>query len=164
MVSKQCVTCESEFTGGARSLYCSPACRQRAHRGRRGDDRNADRVTVTAAGGHCAEARQLLDGLDAELKANAARLGATLKWTAAERAVLDLIADTIDRRQDLKRLFDEAEKVSAQLRLSAEMRLLDAQVSRLLKSVSTEPDMSGPRSRRSQKASKAALSRWNRGL
>lgn len=167
MVSKQCASCKSAFIGRASATYCSPACRKRAYRANRPAKRPANRpagVTVTAASGHCAEARELLGGLDAELKANAEHVGAALKWTAAERAVLDLIADTMDRRADLQRLFDGSEKVTARLRLSAELRLLDAQVSRLLKSVSTEPDLPGPQSRRSQKASKAAASRWRRGL
>lgn len=169
VASKECATCENKFIGRGGAKYCSPACRNRAYRARRPANRRAIRhtqsVTVSLAGGeHCAEARELLDGLDAELKANAEQLGAALKWTAAEKVLLDLIASTVDRRQDLQRLFDEAEKPSALVRISGELRLLDAQISRLLKSISTEPTLPGPRrSVRSQKASKAALSRWNRG-
>lgn len=163
--SKKCATCENKFIGRAGAKYCSPTCRNRAYRARRSANRHAESVTVSATGGHSADARKLLDGLDAELKASAEQLGGSLVWTASEKAVLSLVADTIDRREALQRLFDEAEKVSALVRISGELRLLDAQISRLLKSISTEPDLPGPRrSVRSQKASKAALSRWNRGL
>jgi len=46
------------------------------------------------------------------------------------------------------------------LKVSAELRPLEAQVARLLKQVRT--DMPAPPSRKSMKASKAARTRWNR--
>ena len=50
---------------------------------------------------HSSDARHLLRELDAELLAVSNRTGRSLVWTPQDRAVLELIADTVDRRVDL---------------------------------------------------------------
>ena len=139
---KQCSSCGNDFRGGSRAAYCSATCRQRARRARIG--RNRDKgdtppVTVaTATGVRSAQARAVLDGLDAELAANAEQLGQQLEWSAAERAIRDLIADTVDRRTDLLRLYRATDDGALMVKLSAELRLLETSLARLLKQVKTE--------------------------
>jgi len=75
---RTCSACGNAFIGRASASYCSPACKQRAHRSRKGANRNAPRVTVLAPGGrrgHSAEAVALLAELDLELSENSADLG-----------------------------------------------------------------------------------------
>jgi hypothetical protein len=145
-------------------VYCSPACRQRAHRLRARSNRNAPAVTATSTPrvGHCAEALALLAELDAELAENSAELGSQqpLVWTAAERAVRELIADTVDRKADLWQRYVVTGEDAARVRLSAEIRLLETSLARLLRQVRTE--LPAPQSRISQKAAKAARVRWQR--
>jgi hypothetical protein len=107
-----------------------------------------------------AEARKLLRHFDSELAAPSARRGDTLVFTPAERAVLDLIGAQIDRKCDLKRLYSRAEDAKGMVKLSAEIRLLESSVARLLKQV--DVDMPAPASMRTQKAQRAARVRWNR--
>jgi hypothetical protein len=108
-----------------------------------------------------AEARKLLQHFDSELAAASARRGDTLVFTPAERAVLDLIGAQIDRKVDLKRLYGGADDAKTLVRLSAELRLLESSVARLLRQVNV--DMPAPSSLRTQKAQRAAHARWNRG-
>jgi hypothetical protein len=108
-----------------------------------------------------AEARKLLRHFDTELAAASARRGETLVFTPAERAVLDVIGAQIDRKQDLKRAYAKADDAKSMVRLSAELRLLESSVARLLKQVNV--DMPAPSSLRTQKAQRAARARWNRG-
>ena len=58
--------------------------------------------------GHCAEALEVLAALDAELADAARQSGQLLGWTAAESAVRELIARTIDHTTDLQQLYQEA--------------------------------------------------------
>src|SRR4051794_15752557 len=58
---------------------------------------------------HSSDARHLLRELDAELLAVSNRTGRSLVWTAQDRAVLELIADTVDRRVDLAAEYAAAE-------------------------------------------------------
>jgi GAF domain-containing protein len=108
-----------------------------------------------------AEARKLLRHFDSELAAASARRGDTLVFTPQERAVLDLIGAQIDRKCDLKRLYAEADEAKTLVKLSAELRLLESSVARLLRQVNV--DMPAPSSIRTQKAQRAAHARWNRG-
>lgn len=164
---KTCPSCGNEFEA-SRAAYCSPACKQRAHRLRgmanRNANRNASAVTVAApvAGGRTDEAQRVLTALDAELKGNGDQLGQSLRWTAAECALLDLIGDAIDRRVGLQKMYEDADgdDAMAKARLAGEIRLIEAHLARLLKQVRT--DLPAPPSRRSEKARRAAYARWDR--
>lgn len=166
---RTCSTCGNRFIGGARALYCSPACKQRAHRGRKGADRNGGRNArgVTAAlpvaqDGHSAEAVELLRSLDEELAENSAEHGLLepLDWSAAERAVRELIARNVDRQTDLWLRWQASDDDKTRVKLSAEIRLLETSLARLLRQVDT--DLPLPRSRASEKAAKAARVKWRR--
>lgn len=155
--------------GQSRARYCSPACKQRAHRSRKGANRNAPRKTVTVSRSrrsaghgreHCAEAVALLAALDAELAKNSEALGQRLVWSAAEAVILELLADTVDRRAALESLMASTDDAKIRLKVAAELRLIDAALARLLREIKTElPPL---RSRTSEKASRAARTRWDR--
>ncbi|WP_235674636.1 hypothetical protein [Mycolicibacterium pulveris] len=110
-------------------------------------------------GGHCAEARKVLRELDAELAASSERTGTTLVWTAADRAVLDAIAANIDRRVDLTADYQASTEPKVRVKLSAELRLLEGALARLLKEVHT--DIPAPESQTTIKARRAANARWH---
>ena len=117
---KACSSCGNEFRGRSGASYCSAACKQRAHRQRTGRNRNARTVTDPACcGAHTPHAQAVLDALEAELAANAEQIGQSLEWSAAERAVLDLIADTIDRRTDLQARYAACDDSGARLKVAA---------------------------------------------
>jgi hypothetical protein len=172
---KMCAVCGVGFCGRADARFCSARCRQRARRSRVGGKCDgvgavtvlpgvADGVVAgcggsPAGGGHCVEALVVLAALDAELAENSVELGETLAWSAAENTVRELIADTIDRRTELLGLYQDAAG-ALKVRLSAELRLLEQSVARLLKQVKT--DLPKPVSRKSQKAAQAARVRWDR--
>lgn len=172
----KCVTCGDKFIGRGGARYCSPACKQRAHRGRQGGNRNASRaqrVTVTeapkrsrrprrsASGGHCQAAMEVLAALDAEMAEASDECEEPLEWTAAEAAVRELIACEFDRKTDLEKMYREADDAKTRVKLSAELRLLEASTARLLKQVKTKlPEQAV--SRRTQKAQRAARTRWDR--
>lgn len=111
---------------------------------------------------HTPEARKVLDGLDADLARSATKLGRTLSWTAAEIEARNMIATTIDRRCDVAGAYAACDRDDAKnlVRLSAEWRMLDASVVRLLKIVET--DVPQPMSQRSAKAQRAVRARWDR--
>lgn len=174
MAKRTCSSCGNGFLGRAGAAYCSSACRQRARRSRRGDkcDNAAAAVTDTAvatraprrkralAAGHCAQAVALLQRLDAELAENAKVLGKALKWSASETAILELVADTIDRRGELQRLYESAKDDKLRLKLAGELRLIEAALARLLAKIKT--DLPEPPSKTSRKAAAAARVRWDR--
>jgi hypothetical protein len=108
---------------------------------------------------HSAPARKLLRALDDELAAAAERRGEPLEWTERDRAVLDLIAANTDRKVDLSARYTDAEDTKTRVKLSAELRLLEAALARLLRQIETEPPVV---SQRSAKARAAAHARWNR--
>jgi short-subunit dehydrogenase len=108
---------------------------------------------------HCAEARRVRRELDKQLAATAAASGRTLVWTAQDREVLELIASAIDRKCDLQRDYAAAEEAKTLAKISAELRLTEASIARLLKQVST--DAPQPMSLRSLKAQRAARVRWD---
>ncbi|MGO9382391.1 MAG: hypothetical protein ACLP4W_09910 [Mycobacterium sp.] len=97
--------------------------------------------------------------LDKQLAKSAAASGRPLVWSAQETAILDLISTQIDRKFDLAADYALAGEMKTRVKISAELRLLEASIARLLKQISTET----PRqmSRRSQKAQAAAFARWN---
>lgn len=102
----------------------------------------------------------MLAALDAEL-ADAAELpGQPLEWTAAEVVVRELIACEIDRKTDLEAMYREADDAKVRVKLSAELRLLEASAARLLRQVKTR--LPEPTTRRTQKAQRAARTRWER--
>ncbi|RJO80229.1 hypothetical protein D5S18_00295 [Nocardia panacis] len=108
---------------------------------------------------HSPAARKLLAALNAELDAVGARLGQPIEWTERERTVLELIASNIDRKTALDAQFSGTEDTKLRLKLSAELRLLEAALARLLKQVEPEPPAL---SQRSLKAQRAARARWDR--
>jgi hypothetical protein len=107
------------------------------------------------------EAQQLLTALDAELAAAAKRDGRDLVWSAAERQVLSMIGEAIDRKVELSAQYESAEGGSvAQVRLATELRLTEQAIAPLFKQISTE--IAPPLSTTSLKAQRAANTRWNR--
>ena len=114
---------------------------------------------------HSAEAMALLASLDAEAVENAEARGEIelpADWSAAERAVLELIAGAVDRKVDLEARYDAAQDdIKLLLKLSGELRLIEANVARLLKNVNT--DVPPEPTTVSRKASAAAKTRWRRG-
>jgi hypothetical protein len=162
---RTCASCGNGYIGGARASYCSPACKQRAHRSRKGAKGNARGVTVAAAtpgaaGAHSPEAVALLAELDAELAENSAAHGLLepLVFSAAERALLVSIARNVDRTVDLWARYHASDDDSARAKLSAELRLLETSLKGLLGAVKT--DLPAPKSAR---AVHAAETRWRRG-
>lgn len=109
---------------------------------------------------HSAAARKLLADLDAELTAASERRGQKLVWTAAESAILDDIAFTVDRMVRLRRDWSRTDDVKLRVRLSAEIRLLETSKARLLKQVT--PDLAPPPSMRTVRARRAVNARWHR--
>lgn len=107
-----------------------------------------------------AEARKALAALDAELAVASERRGQRMVWTAAETAVLDLISSTIDRKVWLRRAWSHTDDVKLRVKLSAELRLLETSLARLLKQVT--PDVRAAPSLKTVKARKAAEVRWRR--
>ena len=105
-------------------------------------------------------ARQLLEELDAELAASAAAAGTTLAFSAAERQLISLAADALDRRAQLAAVHDKTDDIKEQIKLSREIRLSDMAVQRLLSKIST----AAPRRETltSVKARNAVNVRWQR--
>ncbi|SCX32933.1 hypothetical protein [Mycolicibacterium fluoranthenivorans] len=111
------------------------------------------------------EARELLKALDAELEDAGKSAGETLFWSAEEAELRKFIGDAVTRKCALARAFDKATSASARLTFSAEIRLLETHISKMLKELrSGMPDeqQSAPSTVTSMKASHAANSRWKR--
>lgn len=102
----------------------------------------------------------LVAALNAELAAAAEAAGEPLEWSAAEADTIAMIAAAVDRRSELSAAYAVCEDVGLKLKIATELRLLDGSISRLYRQVSTE--VPAPRSLTSQKASRAAHSRWDR--
>lgn len=161
-VEKKCAGCGNEFRGRANAMCCSASCRQRVRRrdGRKCDTKRDKGVTVPPAGGaHCAAAVAVLEALDRELAENAEQLGQQLMWSAAEELIRDLVADAIDRREVLRSSWLAADDDKVRVKISTELRLLEQEIEKLLRRVKT--DLPVPKSLRSQKAARAAHSRWD---
>lgn len=108
-----------------------------------------------------AEARRILRELDKELAEAGKQRGQTLEWSAAERAVLDLILDDFDRISDLKAAYTsaaEAGETKLQIKVSTELRLLEQSAARLLKQIKT--DLPAAEDKSTVRARTAANVRW----
>jgi hypothetical protein len=113
------------------------------------------------------EALNVLRELDSELASASENAGRSLVWTPHDRAILELIGDTIDRKVDLTVLYEATPDITPRVKLSAELRLLEGSLARLLKMVRTDvPDVhqhrqepSDVRSARASRAAKAKA-RW----
>jgi hypothetical protein len=174
---KSCLKCGNGFIGRANASYCSPGCRLRAHRGkgagetvtgetvspaqrrrpRRGTT-STDTSETAVDRPHSAEALALKASLVAELAESSQDRGEDLEWSAAEQAALDMAMCAIDRKVDLYARYLASDDDKVRVKLSGEIRLLEASVDRLLKRVPT--DVPDPPTRVSQKASHAAKVRW----
>lgn len=110
---------------------------------------------------HTAAARRVLDGLDADLQHAAAQTGQQLSWTAAEQETRRMLATTIDRRTDVARRYAaNRDDPKLAVKLSAELRMLDSTVARLLKAVTVAVPQ--PESLTTIKARRAVNVRWAR--
>jgi hypothetical protein len=106
------------------------------------------------------EARKIRRELDKELAAAGLRSGQNLVWSAQEEAVLGLISDEIDRKTALLESWDQATDPKVQCKLSAEARLLEQSIARLLKVIKT--DLPARDSNKTLRARRAANTRWGR--
>lgn len=104
------------------------------------------------------EARKLLAELDGYLAAASRRHGRQVSFTPPEAANVVMICDEIDRKAGLKRLYGKADSVKEKLKISTEIRLLEASISRMLRQVKV--DMPAQPSAKSTKAQHAANTRW----
>jgi hypothetical protein len=159
---KKCASCGDGFIGRSNAAYCSPTCRQRAHRGRGTRKRDANRDVSRLPMAHTVEAVALLDELDTELADNSAERGLLepLVWSAAEQAVREAIACTVDRKVDLWARYHASDDDKMRVKISGELRLLETSLARLLRNVKTDLPMPANPSHRSRKASRAANKRW----
>ena len=107
------------------------------------------------------EAQKLLDDLDKELQVNGINAGRKLSWSAAESQLLAMIADAVDRRVDLKVQYRlaAAEEPKLAVKISGELRMLEALAARLLRQISTEAPKA--ETMRSVKARRAVMTRWD---
>jgi hypothetical protein len=109
---------------------------------------------------HNASAAAFLAELDNELAENAKASGQELGWSASEKKVRELIGNGLTRMGDLQSDYDRADDPKLRIALSTELRLIEANVSRLLRQISTEPP--APQSRVSHQNRRAANIRWAR--
>jgi hypothetical protein len=107
-----------------------------------------------------AEARKVRRELDKELAAAGLRSGQNLVWSAQEEAILGLISDEIDRKEVLLEAWREATDAKVQCKLSAEARLLEQSIARMLKPINTE--LPARESNKTMRARRAARVRWDR--
>lgn len=166
---KKCPACGTSFLGRAKSVFCSPACRQRAHRGNRDSNRDVSAVTVSPTKSRrrrgksrSAEATGVLRSLDEQLAFVGEERGESLEWSAQERFQLDLLAAEIDRTVDLAMMYEACgDDVKLRVKLSAELRLLRQSTARMISAIKTElPEHPSPTTK---KARRAANARWRRG-
>jgi len=107
-----------------------------------------------------AEARKVLAALNTELEKSSMSRGETLDFTASEEAILALIGATIDRKAVLTREWGRCpDNVMLRVKLSAEIRLLEGSLARLLKQIKT--DVPEAESKTTVKARRVARARWN---
>jgi hypothetical protein len=104
-------------------------------------------------------ARKVLRELNNELRVASERSGTTLTWTAGEKTVLGLIADQADRKVALLVEYEDSGDPNVRARLSAEARLLEGSIARLLKQV--QPVVPTPPTQTTLKAQRAAYARWD---
>jgi hypothetical protein len=106
------------------------------------------------------EARKVLRDLDKELSLASKRVGQDVVWSAQEQTILGLIGDEIDRKELLLEAWRESTDPKVQCKLSAEARLLEQSIARLLKQIKT--DLPAPDCKRTVRARRAANARWDR--
>jgi hypothetical protein len=106
------------------------------------------------------EARKVRRDLDKELAAAGLRSGQNLVWSAQEEAILGLISDEIERKEALLEAWRQATDAKVQCKLSAEARLLEQSIARLLKLIRT--DLPARESTKTLRARRAANGRWDR--
>jgi hypothetical protein len=114
------------------------------------------------------EALEFLQAMDDELASNAEASGVTLAFSVAERETLHNVAHLIDRKVELRKLYQECGPAEARLKiaLSTEVRLIESAITRLTSTI----DMCAPEAEESGevltpvqvKARAAANSRWHR--
>jgi hypothetical protein len=107
-----------------------------------------------------AEGRKVLRELDRELAQAGSSQGINLVWSAAEASILAQIASVLDRKSDFLEAYEAADEIKTQLKISAEVRLLEGLASRLVRMVKT--DLALPESMVTVKARRAAKRRWDR--
>lgn len=134
----------------------------RQPRGPAGTERRSGRMHETYNRGmaHSAESRRIRRELDKELSAAGQRSGQTLVWSAAEKAILNRISDTVDHIADLTIDYRDAADAKTRVKISTELRLLDASLVRLLKQIKT--DVPSAESRITVKNRAAARARWDK--
>ncbi len=110
--------------------------------------------------GKTAAAQAITAALDAELAASAKVAGHELVWSAAEADIISMIAAEVDRRVELSAAYEACESTATKLKIATELRLIEQAIARLYRAVST--DVPQPMSVVSQKAQRAANSRWAR--
>ena len=106
------------------------------------------------------EARKVLRELNKELASASASKGATLVWSAAEATILAQISSLLDRKAEFSGLYGDAADTKTKLKISAELRLLEQAVARLVRLVKT--DLAQQESMTTVKARRAARVRWDR--
>jgi hypothetical protein len=109
------------------------------------------------------EALNVLRELDSELAAASEHAGRSLVWTVADKELLSLIADIIERKVDLTVLYEATPDISPRVKLSAELRLLEGALARLLRQIKTDvPEVrqQEPSFVRSARASRTSKARW----
>jgi hypothetical protein len=106
------------------------------------------------------EARKVRRELEKELAAAGLQSGQNLVWSAQEEAILGLISDEIDRKTALLEAWEQATEPKVQCKLSAEARLLEQSIARLLKLIKT--DLPARESNKTMRARRAANARWER--
>lgn len=74
--------------------------------------------------------------------------------------MIAMIADEVDRRVELAASYEACDNTNTKLKIATELRLLEGSIARLYRAVST--DVPAPMSITSQKARRAAHSRWDR--
>ena len=107
-----------------------------------------------------AEARRVLDALEARRIELESEHGETFEWDEREQVVLRMLGDAIDRKETLKRQFADADKPSTAAKISAELRQLERTISEQLGRL----DLEGAGEVKSQRHQKAARTRWDRKL
>lgn len=107
------------------------------------------------------EARKVLRELNKELASAGTRSGQSLVWSASEAAILGQIATILDRKHDFLAAYAAAGEIEVQLKISAELRLLEQAAARLVRLVKTDL-AAAPESSATIKARRAARVRWDR--
>jgi hypothetical protein len=107
------------------------------------------------------EGRKIVRELRNELKEAGESIGQELVFGAAEEALIEQIADILDRKHDLNQAYADADDTELRIKLSTEIRLLEGAVERLLRRVNTEPPAQAKaQSKVSRQAQRSAEKRW----